>query len=500
MYPVSNTFKEYIKKKTVTFEWHGTIVDKDENEYELKPLNFARNSGKITRKCSGEKLEIGTTCASELQVNLYLDVDRYTLIGGVITLDFTLYEGVDGNDDPVTEDVPMGIYTISESNQSNGQLSLIAYDNMTKFDDVSFNLATHNDIQLPYLWLVDACEACGITLGNTSAQIQNMPNGRRNIGFTDVAADVTSWRDILGKLATVLGGFAYIGRDGKLYIKQYTSASIDTISSSFRYKSDLSDYRTTYMGIHNVCRLNGVQEYVENENEDGLVLDIGTNPFLQFTRENARLKALQEIIDAWNGVYYVPFEVSMPIVPYYDPGDVVTFTDNQAAEYDYGAITEMVISIGGKMTIRCSGDDPRLENAQDKFSKTVEGISNDYSNTRNPGSNDFWMLHITNTEQLSVGSTEVQVAEIEWTQKTVFQDIEMILLIDAEISATATVTLRLNVDDEEDYEVVVVTDKSLKGTRPFHGSNPQKIYGKGLHTAKVYMTVTDTPMLVGDLL
>lgn len=500
MYPVSDTFKDYIKRKTVTCSWHGVVVDKDENSYELTINDIVQNSGKLTRRCSSDKLAIGTTCASELQINLFLNVDRYTLIGAEITLYFTLYEGVDSSNNPITEDVPMGIFTISECTQSNGQLHIIAYDNMTKFDDSQFNLVTHTDIQTPYDWLLDACTACDIILGNTLEQIALMPNGKRYTGFTDVASDVVSWRDILGRIATVLGGFAYIGRDGKLYIKQYTSESVDTIPASFRYQSDFSDYRTTYSGIHHICRLTGVQEYVENENEDGLVLDIGTNPFLQFTKESARIKALQEIINAWNDVYYVPFNVSMPIVPHYDPGDVVTFTDNQAAEYDYGAITEMIISIGGKTTISCSGEDPRLANSQDKFAKTVEGLSNTYDNTRNTGDNGFWILHITNTEEITVGDTEVQIAEIEWTQKTLFQDIEMILLVDAELSATAQVTLRLNVDDEQDYEILVVTDKSLKGTRPFHGSNPQKVSGKGLHTAKVYMTVIDTPMLIGDLL
>ena len=499
MYSVSNTFKDYIKRETVSYSWHGTIVDLDSNEYEITPQNIVQNTGKITKRCSSDKLNIGTAYAAELKLSLYLDVSRYLLFGATVVLYFTLYEGVDANDEPITEDVPMGTFIVSECEQSNGKISLIAYDVMTKFDDVPFIPTSHTSIQFPYNWLSDACTACGVTLGNTQAQIKQMPNGKRYIGYTDVAASVKTWKDVLGYIATVLGGFAYIGRDSKLYIKQYDSVSVDTIPASDRYSSELSDYRTTYEGIHHVCRETGVQEYVENHNEGGLVLDIGTNPFLQFTVEAARLSSLREIINVWNGVYYVPFKSVIPIMPHYDISDVVTFTQNQAAEYDYGAITEIVYAIGDKMSIACSGENPLLANSQDKFSKTVEGLSSEYDNTRNIGGKDFWILSITNTEALTVTNTEVQIAELEWNQKTNIQDIEMIFLADVELSATAVVTIRITIDDAQEYEIPIVSNKVLKGIKPFHGSNPQKVYGKELHTAKVYMTITDSALTVGDL-
>lgn len=501
MYPVSDTFEEYIKKNTVTFEWYGTITDLEGNEYDITKENIAKNTGKITRRCSGqEQLAIGTTCAAELSMNLYLDVDRYTLYGATVELYFRLYEGVTANDEPITEDIPMGIFTISECNQTNGQLNIIAYDNMTKFDDEPFVPYLHQEIQSPYAWLYAACATCGVTLGQTMADIKRMPNGKRYTGYTDVDASVATWKDVVGRIATILGGFAYIGRDGKLYIGTYTNNVVDTINPSHRFKSNLSDYRTTYEGIHNICVAAGEQEYASNDNEDGLVLDIGTNPFLQFTRQVTRIKALQEIINIWNDVYYVPFEATIPIMPHYDPGDVISFTGNQAAEYDYAAITEMVYAIGGQMSIRCSGDNPRLVGAQDKFSKTVEGLSGGYNNTNGSGNNGFWILHTSNTDAITVTDEEIQITEIEWVQTTVVQDIEMIVIIDAELSASAQVKLRLVVDDDEDYEIEVVTEREFKGTRPFHGSNPQRIVGKGTHTAKVYMTVTDSPILVGDLL
>lgn len=493
MYPVSETFKTYIKKNTVKYSWHGTIIDKDDNEYTITKRNIVQNSGKITRKCSLDDLSIGTTCASELQINLYLDVDRYTLFGATITLYFTLYMGED------TEDVPMGSFVIEECNQSRGQISIVAYDNMTKFDDVRVSASDFQNIQTPYEWLIQACTACGVVLGSTSADISALPNGNRKTGFADVSASVQSWRDVLVYLATYLGSFAYIGRDGKLYLAHYTSTSLDTIPPSFRYSSDLSDYRTTYDGIYGTYKDGGIQEYVENENTDGLVLDIGTNPFLQFTDQNNRLAALQEIIDAWNDVYYVPYDVTMPIVPYYDPGDVLTFTGNQAGEYDIGAITEIVYAIGGQMHIACSGDNPRLASAQDRFSKTIAGLSKDYSNGQEIGGKNFWLLHTENTDTLTVGSTKTQVAEIEWNQTTDVQKMGFMFACDGTLSATANIVCEISVDDNVDYTFPQTEVKVLKGTRPTHSNCGFTVEDKGLHTAKVYLTVTDNPLIWSDL-
>lgn len=490
MYQVSANFITAIKKDVRKFHWSGSI--NFDTPMELDDDNFL--SGKITRSISGKKLDIGTVYASQLTLDFVASgVSRYELYDKEITISVSI-EGAE-------DEIPMGTYIITEASQTADHITIKGYDDMIKFGNVPFSALSNTYIQKPYSWLVDACTACDVELGHTLSEITLMPNGKRNIGYADVVADVKSWRDVLSYLSAVLGGYCYIGRDRKLYIGTYTNVSVDTIPANFRYTSNLSDYRTTYNGIHNICKEDAVQEYTTNENEDGLVLDLGTNPFLQFTKTSTRIKAMQEIINVWNDVYYIPFKSNMPLMPHYDAGDVVQFVGNQAGEYDYGVITEAVynINISGDMTIACSGDNPKLATAQDRFSKNVEGLTKDYTNTKETGNKDFWMLSTTNTDAITVTDTEIQITEIEWNQSTTMQDIEMLLTIDAQLSATATVQLRLNVDDNQDFEMIVTEDKSFIGERVFHATNPQKIAGKGLHTAKVYMTVTDSPLLVGDL-
>lgn len=488
MYNASADFTTKIKESIRQINWSGVINTPT-------PISFSDDdiiSGELTRSISGEKLEIGSVYASQLTLEVNLpNVSRYELYGCTMTLTCSLVGASDT--------IPMGTFIITEVLQSASKISITAFDAMIKFDDVAFSPALNDTVQSPFAWLTAMCTACGVTLGSTSAQIGALPNGRRNTGFADVVADARTWRDVLGYLGAYLGAFSYIGRDGYLYMGLYGSISVDTVPASFRVTSNLSDFRTTYDGLSAVYKDGAVQEYVSNTNTGGLVLDLGTNPFLQFTDNSNRVSALQEIIDAWNGIYYVPYEAEMPLVPIYDPSDVLTFVDNQAGVYDLGAITEITYKIHDTMRVVCSGDNPRLADAQDRFSKTIAGLSKEYSNGQEIGGKNFWLLHSENTSSISVSSTKTQVSEIEWNQTVDVQRMGFMYTCELDLSATAVVTVEISVDDEADYTFEIKEEKSLLGTRPVNRTCGFDVEGKGLHTAKVYITVTDNALKWSDL-
>ena len=490
MYSVSADFLTAIKSNTRDISWSGTITEVNGTVISFGETNIV--SGSVTRSISSQSLNIGTAYASSLSIELILPtVSRYEIYGAKVNL----YVSVVGANDIV----PMGIFTISEATQTSDHITIKAYDNMLKFDNVSFSPAQNNHVQLPMDWLRDMCGECGVILGSNTNDIKQLPNGERKTGFADVVTDAKTWRDVLGYLASYLGAYAYIGRDGKLYLASYGSDSADTVPSSFRYSSGLSDFRTCYDGLYATYKEEGLQEYVSNNNSGGIVLDLGTNPFLQITSDANRKEALQEIIDSFNGIYYVPFQSEMPLVPIYDVGDVLTFTDNQAGAYDYGAITEITYNIGGTMSVICSGDNPRLAEAQDRFTKSVAGLSADYNNGQETGSKNFWLLHTENDTALTVGNTKTLVAQIDWNQKVDVQRMGFMYTAEATLSDTATVLLLITVDDENDYEFDVTEEKSMKGKRIFTATCGFRVTDKGDHTAKVYMTVTDNPTIWSDI-
>lgn len=488
MYQVSADFLTAIKSNIRKLSWSGEINL-------ATPLSFSDSdiiSGSLVKNISGESLEIGGVYASQLSLELILpNVSRYELYGKEITLSVS----VDGASDVV----PMGKFIITEALNQIGSVTITAFDEMIKLDDFSFIPANHTDILSPFEWLSEICEDCGLVLGSTSGQISLMPNGNRKTGFADVVTDAKTWRDVLGYLTAYLGGYAYIGRNGKLYVGLYGSNSVDTIPSSFRYTSNLSDFRTTYDGLYATYKDEGLQEYKSNGNTGGIILNLGVNPFLQFTNANNRGEALQEIIDAWNGIYYVPYDSDLPLLPHYDPSDVITFIDNQAAAYDFGAITEITYTIGGGMHITCSGDNPRLATAQDRFTKSVAGLSSEYNNGQQSGGKNFWLLHTQNDAQMTVENTKTLVANIEWKQTVDVQRMGFMFTCEASLSNTATVTILITVDDDALYEFETTEEKAPNGKRILTSTCGFRVTGKTSHQAKVYMTVTDNPLIWSDM-
>lgn len=495
MYSASADFQTNIKSNIRKIKWSGTITtvggstydfDDDPNTSDGKII-----SGSITRSISSQSLNVGTAYASTLSLEVILSgVSRYELYGGVVDISCSI--------DGALDVIPMGKFTISEANQTSDHITVKAYDNMVKFDSVNFIPTNYTSVQLPYLWLSQACSACGVTLGSTSAQIGALPNGNRKTGYADCVTDVKTWRDVLSYITAYLGGYAYIGRDGYLYVGSYGSNSVDTVPSNFRYSSNLSDFRTTYDGLYASYKDGGLQEYVSNTNSGGLVLDLGVNPFLQFSNQTNRQAALQEIIDSWDGVYYVPYSSDMPLVPTYDVGDVLTFTDNQADVYDLGAITEITYSIGNPMSVKCTGDNPILADAQDRFTKSIEGLSSEYSNGQEMGSKSFWLIESHVIANNNIGNTKTLVAQINFNQKTDVQRMGFMFDCDGTLSASAVVTIEITIDDELAY-TQEYTDRKLKGKRDFPANTGFRVTGKGSHTAKVYMTVTDSPLLWSEL-
>ena len=61
-------------------------------------------------------------------ISLFTDIDRYSLEGGTVTLSFHLDVG------GKYEDVPMGIFEISEANRSIKTLEIKAYDCMLNLE------------------------------------------------------------------------------------------------------------------------------------------------------------------------------------------------------------------------------------------------------------------------------------------------------------------------------------------------------------------------------
>ena len=114
MYQVSDRFKAAIQDSTRKFYYEGEITTKAGIKYPFTNADIVKGSGYITNQCCGDnEIELGSVYSAELGITLFSDIDRYTLEGATIRLSFFLQV-----DDGEYEEVPMGIFEISEANRT----------------------------------------------------------------------------------------------------------------------------------------------------------------------------------------------------------------------------------------------------------------------------------------------------------------------------------------------------------------------------------------------
>lgn len=416
MYKVSNAFKEAITGRSRMIEWWGTITLTTGEVYTFTKANIVENTGTLTRSCSSESsIDLGGVYASELQITLRLDIDRYLLSNAVIKLyarlkylttvetweDASPYSwedliSVKWGDKPknVYSDVPMGVFVVSEALRAVNSIKITAYDYMLNFDKSLPTMDT--EARTPFDWLRWICNACDVELALINNDIRSLPNGTRNLTYAGVNTEVSTYRDLLSELATALGSIATIDRKGKLTLMQYDTTPVDTVTASLRYSSDFSDYQSYYTGMYASYRAKAIQEYFKNVgtlDDTGSVMNIGYNVFLQIASDSNRKTAVQAIIDALKNRKYTPFNVTMPFNPAYDLMDILKFTDNQTQETDIAPITSITFKVNDSMTVQCVGENPKLSTAQSKESKAIEGLNDGTSlSGTSYVSSDFWIM------------------------------------------------------------------------------------------------------------
>lgn len=391
MYPVSEAYLEKIAGRSVTTNWYGSIKTTIGTVYTFDPSIIVEGSGKITRQiCSSEDIEIGSTCAAELDISLYLpNVSRYELYKGTVTLFFQLKLN-----DQTWETVPVGIFSIAEPpERTMNVITIHAYDAMLNFNkDFGVTL-----IGNPYYLLNYACNACGVELGTTQEAIANYVNGTVET-YTYEDLSIYTFRDLVGFVASYLCCYAYIGVDGKLYLDPYTMNPVRDIDESWRFEYKPKDYEAFYSAIRAFFAVTEESETI-TIGSGGLTYELGTNPLIQFNADDVRKSVLTNIITQLSSISYTPFTAKVPCDPSLMIGDVLNFVGNHAVDGKMAAITKQVITINGSMELVCAGSDPNL-NVLTASEKQIASI------TRNSNKDGMYYYDYANAEDITIGDGE----------------------------------------------------------------------------------------------
>ena len=400
MYPVSEEYLAVIQDNARSYYFEGCITTKLGVKYPFANKDIVKGSGYITNQCCGSnEIEIGSVYAAELGITLYTSIDRYTLEGAMITLSFFL-EISDGK----YEEVPLGIFEISEANRTINCLAIKAYDYMLRFDKDFGNKVTSGTA---YDLLALACEECKVELAHTQEEIESWNNAKILLGIYS-ENDIESWRDVIFYVAQVLGCFATINRFGKLELRKYGNVSVMDIPNTQRFSSSFSDFVTRYTAINSTNNRTQTAEYYALDPDDGLTMNLGVNPLLQFGLVETRKSILLNVLNDISKIKYVPFDSTTIGNPAFDLGDVITFSGGHADGKQITCITKYEFKVNGKHTLQCVGKNPRLAEAKSKNDKNISGLLNQVE------AGKIVVHTFMNASPYTVGSVDTEVASIEF--------------------------------------------------------------------------------------
>lgn len=348
------------------------------------------------------------------------------------------FDYIDENEDPATFWTDAGEFYIASAEWTETGVAIIANDVISKFDKAFGNIQTNSNSL--YGYALFACEQCGVTFALSEIQTRNLPNGNAVLTLHD-KNDIKTWRDFIGHLAGVAGGFATATRDGKLTIKSFANSSVvDMWATSDRIAGgSFSDYDTAYDGIsYTLINQNvNVDLLGHNPHGSGAFIQCGANPFLQ--NGSAAAEALATIATSIN---WAPFQTALLSNMVYDLGDLITCSHGIAGP---DPLTCCIMSIEWTFkqltNYKGYGADPSLTNGKTKTDKAINALQNQVQG----GKIDF--VKFINSSAFTIEDEETEIAEIRFAVAYT-ADVEEWSEIKLKATNPAELILRYYLDDE----------------------------------------------------
>ena len=202
------------------------------------------------------------------------------------------------------EIVPIGKFTIQSVEDDEFKVKIKATDYMKKFEDNQYDGSdlTYSVTMLQVLQ--DICTKIGVELGSTS-----FLNSDKQISVYD---NTVSARTYLSYIAEQAGGFAVIGRDGKLYIRTFGQDTVNIDINLFK------DYKWgDKFKVSKVSYEDGVQDYKFGDNTADTIYINQNNMYIVDSDQ------VEKIYNQIKDFEVYSFEGETIIDPAYDIGDIL---------------------------------------------------------------------------------------------------------------------------------------------------------------------------------
>ena len=368
MYSVSDAYKSAVadshrkSKMRAVLTVDGTALDLDDND-------IIKDTVYVTNQCTnGSEYEYGCVYSGECGLTIKSAVDRYSLYDAELKLYWSLWTS------SAWEEIPIGVYYISEPNRINDKISIKALDGMTKLD---VNVDEDTTGTLPQLMTYIA-EKCGVELAQTEGEYAEFINS--DVQYSVQQERIATYRDLLSYICMMSACFATMDRFGKLKLVKYATESSVTLGKKHRFtNASFSDYTTSFSGIK--ARFIAEENYApydeKDETSNGLVLDMGDIPIVRGLPETKH-EVLSAVFDVLKTVSYTPCEIETLGNPALDLGDYITNNDVGSDKKTYlSPITYYNWTYRGKHKLRAVGGNPRLANVKSKQDKQISSLNSE---------------------------------------------------------------------------------------------------------------------------
>lgn len=341
---------------------------------EFNENDIVANSLKYTLQCvGGAEINLGGVFLGQLFLTFTKPfaarIPRGSWKGKKITLEIGLE--IDSEQEEF-EFVPIGEFFIEEANHTTDGVEITAYDAMRKFDR-NLNLSTTSGGL--YSLTTFACNQCGVELGMTREEFDDLPNGEETFSVYP-ENDMKTYRDLLSWIGVTIGGYCTINREGKLEYRGWQSEPVISMGINDRFeKGSWSDFHTWYTGISVTNIADQTTSYYHTAHDDGLTMNVGANPLLQYGLEETKERQRRAILDALENFDYVPFKCSAFADVFFDLGDVISFTDGLAGTSSKCCVMRIDFSFSKGITLQGFGKNPALFGAQSKTDKDISGLA-----------------------------------------------------------------------------------------------------------------------------
>lgn len=432
MYTITEAYRAKMLDQVQTHRLVGTIDGISFTDADVIGVSY-------TNRCSDKNVSLGSVNIGVLKLTFLTDIlDRGDYPGKVITISDGLLVGED-----TYEDIPVGTFYVAEATWTAANMvSVVAYDCLSKMDEpINLDQTTGK--------IYDFCSyiatETGTTFGMTQAECEALPNGLELLSPYEFN-NMETWRDMVSALAQMVGGFAYAAKDGSWKLKCFDNTSVISVVKNRRMSgARFSDFQTYYDTLIYTEQENNIVHYVGDG--EGLTINIGSNPFIQYGSRVAVERRALNIVEAIKEMRYTPYTVSMlPAFIALDLGDVVSFSDDYTSDVSSGAIMELTWTYNKSFSVKCFGNNPNLRKGQSNTDKNISGL------IKNTTENEVTYYNFANVSPITIlPETETSIATLAFSsaQKTTVKILhEFLMDMLSNLSLDGSYELHYYYDDE----------------------------------------------------